>query len=187
MTTLWNKKKFSQEEWDERFEKSCVLFDFAVLLAGLQHRAGRRFMLEQLAGVGSLQRDNVLEPPRDPTIYTTKFDQCRFGLVSPLGGPMKKATIFVTNSPGLHHQFHEVKCLGNHKHVRIEGVEAGHRLSAWAQNCPREMSDLIVRSMMSASDWDDPPMEDCDPMEAGEVCDPAFKRKLKSTSKPYEV
>ena len=93
MTTLWNKKKFSQEEWDERFEKSCVLFGFAVMLAGLQHRAGRRFKLEQPAGAGSLQRDNVLELLRDPTIYTTKFDQCRFGLVSPLGNPMKKATI----------------------------------------------------------------------------------------------
>ena len=138
-------------------------------------------MLEQPAGAGSLQRDNVLELLRDPTIYTTKFDQCRFGLVSPLGNPMKKATIFVTNSPGLHHQFNEVKCLGKHKHVRIEGVEAGQRLSAWAQNYPRKMSDLIVRSMMSASDWDDPPMEDGEPMEVGNVCDPKFKRKLKRT------
>ena len=124
---------------------------------------------------------------RTITQYTTKFGQCRFGLVSPLGNPMKKATIFVTNSPSLHHQFHEVRCLGKHKHVRIEGVEAGQRLSAWVQNYPREMSDLIVRSMMSASDWDDPPMEDCEPMEVGEVCDPKFKRKLKAGSDPYEL
>ena len=55
---------------------------------------------------------------------------------------------------------------------------AGHRLSTWAQNYPREMSDLIVRSMISAPDYDDPPME------AGGA---AFKRNLKAGSERYEL
>ena len=71
-----------------------------------------------------------------------------------------------------------MKCLGTHTHVRVGGIEAGQLLSTWAQKYPREMSDLIVRSMVSASDYDDPPTE------AGGA---AFKRNLTAGSERYEL
>ena len=95
------------------------------------------------------------------------FDQCRFGLKSPLGHPLKKRTrLLAHNVKGVNQEF-RLKCncpkvldfgQGLTKHKIILGTESGHKLSRWAQCYPKGMVDAFVRCIQQtvtseASGW----------------------------------
>ena len=149
LTRLWNRKRHSEEEWARRLEEATTLFDFAVLCGRMQFSAGRLFLLEQPSTATSLKRTGLVDLTLNDGVFISTFDQCRFGLTSPAGTPMRKRTSFVHNSIGTHEMFHKCLCNGHHdQHKQIQGTEAGHCLSKWAQNYPRALCEGVVTTMI---------------------------------------
>ena len=65
-------------------------------------------------------------------VQTATFHQCRFGLTSPEGHPMKKKTGILTNHPGVFKKFNGKFCQCTVEHRAIEGSEGGKKVSTWA-------------------------------------------------------
>ena len=81
-------------------------------------------------------------------VHLCFFDQCQFGLVSPGGIPMKKATCLLTNSAAVQKVFHGKHCHQSHTHQQIQGSEQGMKRSVWAQTYPPAMVDGLATSVM---------------------------------------
>ena len=149
---MWCFAKMSEAERTRRMTEACVLFDFAVLCAKVQLLGGRLFLLEQPASASSLKRLSVAELKTNAGVALSMFDMCRFDLRSPLGTPIRKHTCFVSNSINTHALFHKKGCNGHHAvHLRIQGSEAGQRLSTWCQNYPRALCEGIIATSMASS------------------------------------
>ena len=153
LTQRWNLKKLPEEQKRVKMHEAETLFAFAILLARTQHARGGFFFLEQPTGAVSwelLQQRLDSEPMSDirPTSFV-RFDQCRYGLRSPRGTPMKKSTKFWTNSPAIAEEFRNKTCMCAVPHQRIQGAEDGHQLSQWAQCFPAPLCAAIARCAMA--------------------------------------
>ena len=152
---MWNLKHLTVSEKDCRMSEAVALLDFAIKAARLQHSLGRYFFLEQPSGAVSwhhLKKRLKAEPmqPSDRATFIVTFDQCRYGLVSPCGKPMRKKTKFWSNCPTILQEFQDKRCRCTMPHEVIQGTQAGHRLSVWAQHFPAELCASIARCIMDA-------------------------------------
>ena len=144
-------KLWSEEEQDERMRKAKLMFNFALELCLLQSRNGSGFVLENPVAASSWQLPLVQQGLAEwPGTQFVSFDQCRLGLLSPLGGPIKKRTRFLTNVPSVVHHFNQMQCTCVRPHTRVQGSESGQRLSTWSQFYPEGMCDLLVQDSEEA-------------------------------------
>ena len=142
---MWNRKLWTPEEYHDRMQKAELMFNYAMELAAIQVRGGRNFVLENPNAASSWQLQSVQSALVDwNNAQFVSFDQCRLGLVSPLGNPIKKRTRFLTNCSRVVHHFSMMQCQCENPHTRVQGSEAGRRLSTWCQVYPRELCDLLV-------------------------------------------
>ena len=81
-------------------------------------------------------------------VLVSRFDQCRFGLRSPGSRkPIRKRTKLVHNIPALHITFGDVFCQCQEEHRRIEGSEAGVRVSSFCETYPPAMVEGLLGSI----------------------------------------
>ena len=66
-------------------------------------------------------------------VMTVDFDQCKVGLRSPDGRPMKKRTRLLTNSSKVIRIFSELQCDCETPHVQVLGTNLGIRLASYCQ------------------------------------------------------
>ena len=140
-----NQAKMDPLIWDTRMSEACVLFDAAVDIA--QHRLedGESFVLEHPGKASSWERSSVQRLCLlYPQVKLIVFDQCCFGLKSPLGEPMMKTTKFLTNLQTVVDRFSGVRCKCQVPHRQIEGNQAGVKLSWWAQHYPAPLVQALV-------------------------------------------
>ena len=130
----------------ERLQQAERLFDLAVLCCLLQHTEDRLFVLEQPVSASSWVRTEKLT--QLPNVQFAMFHQCRYGLQSPSGEPLQKATLFLTNSRRTVLEFDGKTCQCTRPHKIVQGSELGQRMSTWAQNYPRLLSERLVQSML---------------------------------------
>eukprot|EP00969_Alexandrium_andersonii_P267610 11826481-Alexandrium_andersonii.AAC.1 len=93
-----NLGKMDEATKARRWEDAHTLLDFAMLLARIQHQAGRLFVHEHPAGASSWGRPSVKAVMDLEGVKVANFDQCRFGLQAPMNKkPLKKRTRLLTN------------------------------------------------------------------------------------------
>lgn len=150
----WNKKKMSVGKLRARQEEGLCLLNLSLQIAGIQHAAGRGFLHEHPSTASSWKLSTVMAMIASGSYATTDFDQCCYGLKSPLGYPMKKRTRLLANSvvKGVRDVF-DKKCAcpkaldfgkGLMRHKPIMGSEGGYQLSRYAQHYPPAMVDALV-------------------------------------------
>ena len=98
---------------------------FAVLLAKIQHRAGRGFLFEHPRYATSWTTEDLQELQNLDGVFTVPVDLCRFGLRTSQGVPALKPTLLLTNLEGLAVTLNR-RCDGAHaKHQPLLSGEAG--------------------------------------------------------------
>ena len=75
------------------------------------------------------------------------FDMCMLGLRSPDGQYMRKTTTLKTNIPMVVSAFSGLRCLHKHKHVAIQGNQAGQQLSKLAAVYPPRFCEKIAKAI----------------------------------------
>ena len=149
---MWNRDKWTPEEYAVRREAAECMFDYALDLAADMELVGRGFVLEHPAPASSWERPKAQALLATPNIRATNFDQCATGLLSPSGAPMKKRTKLLSNVGPIHTLFAQRQCSCVTQHRTIQGSEWGVQLSTWAQRYPDPMCNLIVQA---AAQWAD--------------------------------
>ena len=129
-----------------RRAESDVLLEFAMICAKGQLFAGRRFYFEHPQTATSWTRAAVVHVLSLPGVFSVDCHQCAFGLKSPLGMPIRKATRLLTNSYGIRARFEGKLCTCTVPHRRVEGSEGGHRLSVWSQRYPSAMCQALAEA-----------------------------------------
>ena len=132
----------------ERLIDAVGQLDFSVWLMNLQLDRHRYFVFEHPVNASSWTRCNVKKLAARDGVYVVDFDQCKVGLKSPLGTPIQKRTRLLTNIPTVCQHFGKMQCNGCHEyHLRLEGTEAGLRLTNLSQVYPPEMCDLLATAI----------------------------------------
>ena len=73
------------------------------------------------------------------------FDQCMYGLRSPAGSPVRKRTVFITNSAAVIREFHQRLCDGSHTHRVCQGYECGIRVSKHCERYPLPLVQALQK------------------------------------------
>ena len=147
---LFNQRKMDPCVWSARLAEARLFWNYALDVAMSQIIGGRGFCLEHPATATSWSEPKVMEILAMPGVRIVTFDQCRFGLKSPSGSPIKKATKLMTNMNSIEARFSNKRCQCQVPHREIQGSEMGHRLSVWAQTYP----DPMVRALADAAvEW----------------------------------
>ena len=141
---MWNFKKMRKADVQRRKVTAHEMVDHGADLCLKQVSEERLFCFEHPAPAKSWSTTKLQTYVDTPATYQVTFDQCAVGLVSPLGTPIKKRTRFWTNSPGICKVFAEKQCTCTVEHRRIQGSEAGYKLSKWAQKYPAKMVKAIL-------------------------------------------
>ena len=68
------------------------------------------FSFEHPGGASSWKSNDVLQVAGLKGVQKACFDECVFGLKSPLGSPMKKPTCMLTNCDAIYNAFHGKYC-----------------------------------------------------------------------------
>ena len=147
LQTLYNKNKMEKSVWNHRMGEAVVMWNYALEVAELQVKKNRGFVLEHPSSASSWKESKVDDVLSLPGVKLISFDQCRFGLKSPMGKPMRKATRFLTNMDSVVVRFAGRRCLCAEPHREIQGSEAGHRLSVYAQSYP----PMLVQGLAAAA------------------------------------
>lgn len=120
---MWNDHRMEPMTLAVRRAESDVLLEFAMICAKGQLFAGRRFYFEHPQTATSWTRAAVVHVLSLPGVFSVDFHQCAFGLKSPLGMPIRKATRLLTNSSGIRARFEGKLCTCTVPHRRVEGSE----------------------------------------------------------------
>ena len=144
---LWNFKKMSHEKVTLMLEEGMLFLKHAMESAEVQVRRGMYFIFEHPCGASSWEQPIVKHVAGLPGVKMVTFDQCMFGLVSPLHKtPMRKRTRLMTNSPAVVKLFHKRFCDRSHDHKCIAGEEGGIKISVWAQRYPPALCNAFVEA-----------------------------------------
>ena len=125
----------------------------AMDLAARQVASGRYFVFEHPATAKSWATDEVRNVAALPGVRIVTFDQCRYGLVSPGGEPLRKRTSFMTNCSFVAEAFDGLLCQCDQPHRQIVGHERGHMLSAWATLYPAPLCRELARCALRRRQW----------------------------------
>ncbi len=153
---LWNAKRMKPEIRKQRMNDANVMYSFSLEAGKHQVARGQGYILEHPTLATSWKKAEVQAWLQSKEVALARFDQCRFGLVSPKKYPMKKATTLLHNIPAVGLAFHKRRCqchgqkdLGMNKHRIIQGCENGIRLSSWAQHYPEPLVNTLARAIAS--------------------------------------
>ena len=143
---LWNNKRRDPAIVQQEQEEGAGYVNHSMDAASEQLRRGRFFCFEHPSSSSAWALPAVRQIRENPEVFTVTFDQCMVGLQSPLyGKPMRKRTRLMTNSWAIVNNFRGLMCDKNHgEHQRIQGAEAGVRLSVHAQLYPRGMVERLA-------------------------------------------
>ena len=145
---LWGRQTIGEEKYQARLVTAKQLWDFACQVAMSQLRRGQHFVLEHPDGASSWAEDCAISLCQQDGVLVSRFDQCRFGLRSPGSRkPIRKRTKLVHNIPALHITFGDVFCQCQEEHRRIEGSEAGVRVSSFCETYPPAMVEGLLGSI----------------------------------------
>ncbi len=147
LVRLWNHKKMSPSVVSHRMEDAETLLKFSMKIAAYQHFLNNGFIFEHPAGASSWKHDCVQSVAHRPGIKLLSFHQCRFGLQTPFSErPIKKLTHILTNMASVVCRFDKMYCCcaGREAHCKIQGSEAGVRLSTWAEKYPPKMCQELA-------------------------------------------
>ena len=150
LMALWNLKKMTEDEKARRRIEADTLFDFGMYCYKYNVEAGRKAVHEHPESATSWKKSNVSEMKARHDAYLSKFDQCLYGLASPITNlPLRKRTMLLSNLGEIHACFHGNLCDGEHMHKANEGSEGGHKLSVWAQVYPAKMCHALVECFVA--------------------------------------
>ena len=122
--------------WNAKMRDASALLTLAMQLAARQVSPGRYFVFEHPATAKSWHTVVVQNVAALTGVRVVTFDQCRYGLVSPGGQPLRKRTSFMTNCSFVAEAFDGKRCQCKERHRQIIGAERGRCLSAWAAHYP---------------------------------------------------
>lgn len=110
-------------------------------------RQGKLFCFEHPFKSKALSLNLVQSLLLYPGATIVRFDQCRYGLVSPGGTPVRKRTFFVTNCPSIVQEFQGKFCTGNHSHRVCQGCECGIRVSKHCEKYPLPLVTAVQKCL----------------------------------------
>ena len=139
-----NDGKVCPVEHEQKMIEAHVLLDFAMVIAKVQIDSGRKFFFEHPQGASSWVRETVADVARKDGVTKAVFHQCRFGLKAPNGEPMKKATVFMTNSTFIQNKFNGATCQCECKHRPILGRCNSIKMSPFSAIYPAELCEAIA-------------------------------------------
>ena len=147
---LWGRQTIGEEKYQTRLVTAKQLWDFACQVAMSQLKRGQHFVLKHPDGASSWVEDCAISLCQQDGVFVSRFDQCRFGLRSPGSRkPIRKRTRLVHNIPAVHNTFGDVFCECQEEHRRIEGSEAGVRVSSFCETYPPAMVEALLTSIRS--------------------------------------
>ena len=91
--------------------RAVMHLEFCLQLYREQLNNGRYVLHEHPAFASSWQEEATLELEKEVGVFTSTIDQCLYGCETPGGEPIKKPTMFITNSAELVKQLSQ-RCLG---------------------------------------------------------------------------
>eukprot|EP00435_Cladocopium_sp_Y103_P045429 s3507_g13.t1 len=145
---LWGRQAISEEKYQTRLVTAKQLWEFACEIAKSQLRRGHYFVLEHPDGASSWEEDCAVSLMQQDGVMVSRFDQRRFGLKAPGSRqPIRKRAKLPHNIPGLHITFGDVFCQCQEEHRRIEGSEAGVRVSSFCETYPPDMVEGLLTSI----------------------------------------
>lgn len=145
---MWVRKRIGEERYLQRRVQADRLLEFACQVGMHQLRTGGYFIFEHPDGASSWNEGPLVELSRQNGVITSRFDECRFGLVCPgTGQPIRKRTRLLHNLPPLDEIFGNAFCTCEVPHRRIEGSEAGIGLSAYCETYPDRMVEGMLQGI----------------------------------------
>ena len=140
-----NKTRIPADVLSDRMANARVQLAFAMQVCRMQYDGGRGFGFEHPGDATSWQEPCVLDMSGRAGVYIAKFDQCRFGLTSPAGEPLKKRTHVMTNVKEVLDELDGkfCNCLPN-THRRVSGYEMGVLVSKHSQVYPPPLVLALV-------------------------------------------
>ena len=128
-----NLRHLSPQEFDDKDRAAKTLLDFSMACCRKQWSDRRLFVHEQPVHASSWAEPSVASMMGEAGVMTVDFDQCKVGLRSPDGRPMKKRTRLLTNSSKIIRTFSELQCDCETPHVQVLGTNLGIRLASYCQ------------------------------------------------------
>ena len=99
------------------YVRAMIHIRFTMELYQLQHAAGRYFLHEHPAQASSWAEEIVRRTAAMEGVRIVVGDQCQFGAVDKVGGPIKKPIKFMSNCDGISEAL-ERRCKGRGEHAR---------------------------------------------------------------------
>ena len=155
---VWNKNRYSVEEWERRHVAANVLLALAMQICKYQHDHKAGFIFEHPSGASSWSEPDVEFVRQLPDVRKVIFDACAVGAVTKVDRfPVKKSTALLTNIPEVVAKFETQKCRcpvqmidgKMQRHRAIMGFEGGVSRSRFAQIYPPPMVRLLVAAIVT--------------------------------------
>lgn len=143
-----NESRMCPITFAQRMEIAIDHMNFCMMLCRHRSQRNRLFLLEHPSTASSWRLPSVEDVCATvPNCQVVSFAQCRYGLKSPDGRPMRKLTKFLTNSDAVVAEFNQKGCRCHEKgliHCKIEGSCQRKKLSKWAQVYPAPLVSAMV-------------------------------------------
>ncbi|CAK9056115.1 unnamed protein product [Durusdinium trenchii] len=130
--------------WPRRLEEGRVLMRFALELADMQLKAGRRCIIENPKPSAAWREPEMRKFLEEKNVHMAVFDQCRFGLKSVEGIPQRKSTLVASSSSKVIDMLNGMVCKRDHAHSPVIG---GSRVTARAGIYPMGLAKAMVRGV----------------------------------------
>ena len=144
LTWSFNHGRTPADTWNVKMRDASALLTLAMDLAARQVSSGRYFVFEHPSTAKSWDTVVVKNVAALSGVRIVTFDQCRYGLVSPGGKPLRKRTSFMTNCSFIADEFDGRRCQCSETHKQIIGAEFGQSLSTWASHYPPALCRAFV-------------------------------------------
>ncbi len=122
LNTMWNIPHMETIDIQRKKAEADDLFDFSMEVCQHQIDVGRLFGHEHPRLACSWDKASCRRVSQAQSVGLAHFDQCMFGLKSPMGFPMKKSTTLMSNSNIMIADFNGVICDHSHTHLQIQGT-----------------------------------------------------------------
>ena len=140
-----NKSRMCPLEWDTRMNDALIHMRYSVDTCKLQVDNGCFFAHEHPVDASSWQLPEIDVLRQLPNVGEVVFDQCRLGLRSPSGEPLRKRTRIMTNAPGIVANLVNMQCnCPRGSHVTISGCQLGITISKFSQRYPPAFVRALV-------------------------------------------
>ena len=143
----FNKKKMHTQKFKQCWSDGMLFLKHCMDCAKVQIDANpqRYFVFEHPCQARSFKQHCVREIYDVDGVYRAVFDQCCFGARTKVKkDPVRKRTVFLTNSPVVHTRFHQRFCRELHTHVHLTGQEGGVSRTKYAEMYPPALCEALA-------------------------------------------